>query len=996
MAFRRISTWRRRCCISSVALNAGRGVPSIVPAVVGLVVLAAAMPLSGQVTGLPQDWSHRHMIFSNPGTYQQAVQNGTLDRWTTITNSTRYKIQQSVRSGALASPAVSASSGVSASPTVSASSASSAASTSSAAGKGSVKKDWSAALSGVAASLTGTIATLTSSSSISGTTTLTVDGVTLSASAPTAETATIVVSSTLPANGGSASVTIGSDTYTFLDQSSITAPSGATSCNIRSYTHGGGDSSTTVATHLYDAITKTGSASSSTWECGTGYVANAAVTASNPTATVDLTAVTLGSTGFTFTETGSTNFTTFTSTAGTDGTNSSTTFAYWSGNAYLTPLQLATNIASAVNTNTTLQSVTGGVSAVTSSTNEVVFTANATGTGGNSYTVSVANFGAWSGTGSFSGGGSGTLARVQPNTYPAKYASFNSSGTETNSCTDFLVYPTGTAGGTTATSTIVAYTNLYSGCTSTGAIPSIYWSYNTGNGFAVSTSPVLSLDGTQVAFIQSNGTSAELVLLKWAANPAANVYAPGAITSVSSGTAYKTCTTPCFYAISLGVSSDDSYSAPYYYYDGDVIYVGDDSSTLHEFTGVFLGTPTAGATLSLNSSTVKLSSPVFDEPSGQVLVGDLSGHFYRANSTLTSFVNAGYNGAAIGDAIADAPLVDSSSQQVFVFTTSAFTGSPGDYDGDNVVYQFGTTFAPLGSSTSYPGTTYIGTGDLGAGYYLYAGTFDNLYYGSSNHTGYMYVVGNTGAATGAALFQVVISSGSLTGASNAVVSSLTPSATGAYPWPTPTSEFCNNGGSACVSPATVTYSTGCTVSSSSRTLTCTSGNFTSGDLGSVVSGTDIASGTTVSTVNSGTSITMSKDGSGSVSGSGIAYIGDTSSGTDYVFFSLNRAQVGSCTDTVGHGCVLSYNVSIPGAVAITGNGLPVTTPGTGTNTGCWATGGIVIDSSGTTVAGASQIYFVQLNGATAGTPGNGPGSSGCTNVTTATIIDGVQTTQSAP
>ena len=68
--------------------------------------------------------------------------------------------------------------------------------------------------------------------------------------------------------------------------------------------------------------------------------------------------------------------------------------------------------------------------------------------------------------------------------------------------------------------------------------------------------------------------------------------------------------------------------------------------------------------------------------------------------------------------------------------------------------------------------------------------------------------------------------------------------------------------------------------------------------------------------------------------------------------------VGGVRNAAGNGCILSYNVSNPARSRHSGTGLNVTTPGTN---GCWATGGIVLDNSATT-AGASQIYFVNLNG----------------------------------
>ena len=117
---------------------------------------------------------------------------------------------------------------------------------------------------------------------------------------------------------------------------------------------------------------------------------------------------------------------------------------------------------------------------------------------------------------------------------------------------------------------------------------------------------------------------------------------------------------------------------------------------------------------------------------------------------------------------------------------------------------------------------------------------------------------------------------------------------------------------------------------------------------------------------------------------------------DYVFFSVNRGQVGSCTDSAGNGCILSYNVTTPTAVAISGSGVNVTTPGTN---GCWATGGIVIDNSVQTgtLAGASEIYFVNLDGNAAGSPvSSAKTGTSCSGSTASAIMNGVQASQANP
>src|SRR5208282_1227694 len=102
--------------------------------------------------------------------------------------------------------------------------------------------------------------------------------------------------------------------------------------------------------------------------------------------------------------------------------------------------------------------------------------------------------------------------QVQPNMYPAKF-SFN---IFTASCSaDFVVYPTGVAGAAGAAN-IIAYNELYgtntpteTGCGSaTVTVPSVYWAYNTGG--MVTTSPIISEGGSQVAFIQSDFTTQSL------------------------------------------------------------------------------------------------------------------------------------------------------------------------------------------------------------------------------------------------------------------------------------------------------------------------------------------------------------------------------------------------------------------------------------------------------------------------------------------------------
>src|SRR6266581_4836805 len=78
-----------------------------------------------------------------------------------------------------------------------------------------------------------------------------------------------------------------------------------------------------------------------------------------------------------------------------------------------------------------------------------------------------------------------------------------------------------TLSGGVGTGNIVAFNNLYATQGSVGGLcaqngPSVYWSYFTGTGTAV-TSIVLSGDGTKVAFAENVAGVATLRILKWKA-----------------------------------------------------------------------------------------------------------------------------------------------------------------------------------------------------------------------------------------------------------------------------------------------------------------------------------------------------------------------------------------------------------------------------------------------------------------------------------------------
>jgi hypothetical protein len=289
-------------------------------------------------------------------------------------------------------------------------------------------------------------------------------------------------------------------------------------------------------------------------------------------------------------------------------------------------------------------------------------------------------------------------------------------------------------------------------------VPKVLWAYNTNgtvNGVtvagAVKTSPVLSFGGTQVAFVHAgvSGTAASLVLLKWAASTSQAVTLPGTPTGATAA-GYRSCTAPCFTALAFngGITHLDSNSAPFVDYNSDTLYVGDDTGTLHKFSGVFSGTPAEVTTggWPVTANLTALSSPVFDFTSGNVFVGNVAGTLARVNALTGAVTTSGALATTIG--IQDAPLVDGSAGQVYVFSANNL--------GNSSVIQLSTSFASADVGNA------VSIGASSTTRPIFSGAFDNTYLTSANSgnpTGNLYVCGNAGG--NAQLFRVPITTNTM-------------------------------------------------------------------------------------------------------------------------------------------------------------------------------------------------------------------------------------------
>jgi hypothetical protein len=298
--------------------------------------------------------------------------------------------------------------------------------------------------------------------------------------------------------------------------------------------------------------------------------------------------------------------------------------------------------------------------------------------------------------------GTGTTAPAQ---FPAEF----SLDVTTPDCTnDFVVFPVAVNGSATQPN-IVAFNKLYSGTagatgtcnrtptgSDTGVAATVLWSYNIhaiAAGGAVPTSPVPSLDGARVAFVESRaGNPAHFHVLAWKSGDGKNaanlqsVTSPKAIITFS-GTA-PTAGSGTATDLALGASGTDTLSSPFVDYSRDVAYVGNDIGILYRIKNVFCTTSSCGnAPPSLDTSwgsggavTVgcgaKLTGADMDFVTLNVYVGCPNGKVYGFTSTGAPLATASIavgNGSATGGVV-DTPIVD--SIHGFVYAASGTGAAP--------------------------------------------------------------------------------------------------------------------------------------------------------------------------------------------------------------------------------------------------------------------------------------------------------------------------------
>lgn len=371
---------------------------------------------------------------------------------------------------------------------------------------------------------------------------------------------------------------------------------------------------------------------------------------------------------------------------------------------------------------------------------------------------------------------------VAPNMYPAKYSfDINAAPSCAN---DYVVFGLNVAGASPGQANLVGVNNLYSGSTPRlcAANPTVTWAYNGSTaGGSILTSPVISLDGKRIAYVESTAGGAIFHVLAWKAGQGTS--ATAAVTPTLNGACTGTVAAPtssCLKSVTLSGAATDTLSSPWVDYQTDKAFVGTDDGKIYRISCVFACALTAQPAVDwvftlpvagTGGAAVKPNGPIYDFPSGRLFAGDQLGELWVINAGGASpSLNAGpvmiggggctttnppgrtgtpapctANGGSFG--IPDSVIMDSSgvSQRIF-----AFSGNDGTAGASAVVAQLKMDLTGLVR-------VHIGLGSVGnttSNVDIHDGAFDNDYFGATPANGQLYACGTIAGDTSAAFYWI--------------------------------------------------------------------------------------------------------------------------------------------------------------------------------------------------------------------------------------------------
>jgi hypothetical protein len=340
---------------------------------------------------------------------------------------------------------------------------------------------------------------------------------------------------------------------------------------------------------------------------------------------------------------------------------------------------------------------------------------------------------------------------VPANQFPAKFR-FDVTSQDCNG--DFVLFGLTVTSGTQAN--LVGINNLYTEASPpcNGGTPWVAFGYDTvtHNNGQIRTSPVLSVDGTKAAFVESTngGSYFHVIVLP---NP---IPAPNSQTgSVRSPATPASCGTPtvtnCMTTLTIsGAPNTDS--SPWVDYNTDTAYVGTDDGKLYKITPVFGGGAPAlvndtnwPVTVVTSGSSNVLTGPVVDSNAGRIFIADANGYLYAISlsnpaKATSARVAIGWVGHGAGTGVIDPPIVVNDAANPAVDQVFSFTGCSNVLGVGGAVNQIPANFT---SSTSYTAVdlgSRSGSGDCTTGN-VHSGTFDDAFWMGGSATGHIIACG---------------------------------------------------------------------------------------------------------------------------------------------------------------------------------------------------------------------------------------------------------------
>jgi hypothetical protein len=325
---------------------------------------------------------------------------------------------------------------------------------------------------------------------------------------------------------------------------------------------------------------------------------------------------------------------------------------------------------------------------------------------------------------------------------------------------DFIVYTINAPAAVGSQANLVGLTNLYTTgagngyCAGTG--PSFLFSYAIGSGGSP-LSPVLSLDGTKIAWIEartSTTPAAYLHITTWVANQGGSATAPVAVTGTFSNGVCTPTGSSCDDAIDYTASTypgcstayvaTNGHSDLYVDYFSNTGFISANNGLLYHIKNIFSTTaaPSVDFCIPVNAifegaPSAAMSGPVYDSLLNQVFITDsetIYSYTVNAYAATPNFALAAYKQYASTASnytyeTGPGPLLDILNNYIYVFSTYDLAGK--------------TSVTQLPTSLASAVPVELGGKSTNTNPYLFYGAFDNNYYnnGPANSASTLYSCG---------------------------------------------------------------------------------------------------------------------------------------------------------------------------------------------------------------------------------------------------------------